>query len=98
MKVALERFLEPSRRYTVERIGEPGNAVAWSLANVFDRPGLLREVPGALGKWFRLEAPPGTRRRLLRACLETRGARLGAFLDAPDLWRSVQEGKVDRIA
>lgn len=96
---ALERFSDPSRRCAVERLRTSGDeAVAWDLPGIFDDPLLLRELPRAIGSWFAVEGPPVTRRRLLRACLETRGARLGALVDAPELWRRVREGELDRIA
>jgi hypothetical protein len=97
---ALERFRDPSRRYAAGRIREPGDeVVVWDIAGLHNQPPvLLRELPGALGNWLGLEAPSRTRRRLLRACLGTRGARLGALVYAPELWRRVRDREVDRIA
>jgi hypothetical protein len=97
---ALERFADPSRRYDRGRIGGAGDeVVVWDLPGVSSNPAaLVRGAPGALARWVSLEAPPGMRRRLLQACLETGGARLGALVRAPELLRHVRDGQVNRIA
>jgi hypothetical protein len=40
----------------------------------------------------------GERWTLLCACLNTRGARLGALAQGPDLWHRVRAGEIDRLA
>ena len=51
-----------------------------------DPLGLARALPGGVTGWLGGRIPRGERRRVLRACLATGGARLGALLRAPDLW------------
>ena len=91
---ALERFSDPSRRC------EPGDdAVEWNLPGPRNDPAaLMRCVPGAMTGWLGGAIPRNERRRLLRACLATRGARLGALARSPDLWRRAAAGEADRLA
>lgn len=91
----LERFTDPSRRC------EPpaGDATVWNLPGPWnDTADLLRSVPGAVTGWLGGGIPRGERRRVLRACLGTRGARLGALARAPDLWRRAEAADVDRLS
>ena len=93
MKVAaLERFSDPSRRC------DPCH-VAWDLPQFRKSPvECLRLVPRALAGWLAMDGDLGNRRRLFRACLRTRGARLGALLRAPELLGRVRRGEVDALA
>jgi hypothetical protein len=91
---ALERFADPSRRC------EPADDVAeWNLAGLRNHPAaFVRSLPGAAAGWLGGAIPRGERLRVLRACLGTGGARLGALARAPDLWRRVERREVDRLA
>ncbi len=94
MTVALlERFSDPSRRC------EPaGDATEWNLPGPMnDLAALVRSVPGAVMGWLGGGIPRRERRRVLRACLATRGARLGALVSSPDLWRRAEAGEADRL-
>ena len=86
----LERFPDPSRRC------EPpaSAATVWNLPGPWnDAADLLRSVPGAVTGWLGGGIPRDERWRLLRACLGTGGARLGALARAPDLWRRAEAGR-----
>lgn len=101
MRIAtLERFSEPSRRCEPSRIARAGDeVVTWDLALPPDRVRYLFErMPGAMAAWLTYPMPLGERWRLLRACLNTRGARLGSLVQGPDLWRRVRAGEIDRVA
>lgn len=101
MKIAaLERFAEPSRRCDAAAVGEPGDTLtAWDLPDPLRAPGTFaRGLPAALADWRRIPASAEERRRLLRACLGTRGARWGALLRGPGLLRRLRAGEVDAIA
>ncbi len=92
---ALERFSDPSRK--VEGTG--AGAVEWNLPGPGNDPAaLLRALPGAVTGWLGGGITNSERQRLLRACLATRGARLGALVRAPDLWRRAAAGEADRLA
>lgn len=98
--VTLERFAEPSRRCGPGIVGRPADRV-----EVCELPGprnqpldLLRRAPEAAAQWWRAPLPGPVKRRLLRACLATGGARLGALAMAPELWQRVRDGEVDAIA
>lgn len=95
---AIERFSDPSRRCIAARIGGAGDqVVAWDLPSPIEQPlTCLKEVPRAIGGWLALPAPE--RRELLRACLQTGGARAGALLRAPELLRRARSHEVDAIA
>jgi len=95
---ALERFGDPSRRCERGRIATEGDEVlTWNLPSPIAAPWTcLRGVPRALAGWRRL--PAGERRRLLRCCLATGGARVGALLRAPELLERARRGEVDAIA
>lgn len=95
---AVERFSDPSRRCNSGRIGGSGDeVVAWDLPNPLEQPlTFLGEIPRAITGWLTLPAPE--RRDLLRACLQTGGARAGALLRAPELLRRVRSREVDAIA
>jgi hypothetical protein len=96
---ALERFPDPSRRCDPGRLGGAGEAVVWNVPGLRNEPrALARGLPGALWQWTFGPMPRGARRRLLRACLDTGGARLGALVRGPELWRRVREGEVDGLA
>jgi hypothetical protein len=97
MKIAtLERFAEPSRRCEEDRIAGAGDEVIpWNLALPPDR---IRYLLAHTRAWLTYPMPPGERLRLLSACLNTRGARLGALAQGPDLWRRVHTGEIDRLA
>ena len=97
---ALERFADPSRRCDARTVAAPGDqVVTWDLPRLGDDPlGCLRAVPRGLAAWLTLPLPVGGRWRLLRACLATGGARLGAVLRAPDLLARVRRRDVDAIA
>lgn len=93
--VALERFSDPSRRC------EPGDDIAeeWNLPGIRTAPlDLVRALPGGATGWLAGRIPPGERRRVLRACLATGGARLGALLRAPDLWQRAGATEARRLA
>lgn len=95
---ALERFSDPSRRCEPRRIGaSERDVVTWDLPHPSEAPlDVLRHVPGALAGWFAL--PRRDRRRLLRACMLTGGARAGALVRGPELLQRVRNGDVDAIA
>jgi hypothetical protein len=89
---ALERFSDPSRRC------DPSH-VTWDLPHLREMPvECLRRVPGALAGWLTMKGDLGDRRRLFRACLRTRGARVGALLRAPELLGRVRRGEADTLA
>ncbi len=81
-------------------IGGPGDdAVVWNLPGIRnDFGGLLRALPAVIPRWLTLPVPLRRRWRLLQACYGTRGARLGALVRGPELFRRVSEGGADRIA
>lgn len=95
---ALERFSDPSRRCEPRRIGaSERDVVTWDLPHLSEAPlDVLRRVPSALAGWFAL--PRSDRRRLLRACMRTGGARAGALLRGPELLERVRNGDVGAIA
>lgn len=97
---ALERFADPSRRCEPGHIADRVTDVQiWNLPGFRNQPlDLARSVPGAVADWLTGDIPPGDRRKLLRACLCTGGARLGALARAPDLYRRARAGEVDRLA
>lgn len=97
---ALERFSDPSRRCEPHAIATDNDrVVTWDLPSPIEKPLVcLRHAPGALAGWLTLPLPPRERWRLLRCCLHTGGARLGAVLRAPELLRRVRRGDVDAIA
>ncbi len=71
-------------------------AVTWELADAFKSPvsafaGLTRALAG----WARLGRMD--RRQLARACMNTGGARFGAFLRGPDLLHQTRRGDVNAI-
>lgn len=94
---ALERFAEPSRRCEPGKTSEAADMLVWNLPGLRNELGLLlRSLPGAMTRWATL--PRGGRRRLLRACLQTGGARLGALVRAPDLYRRARGEEIHRLA
>lgn len=97
---ALERFSDASRRCDATRVAAAGDQVVrWDLPNPVDDPlACLRAVPRALAGWLTLPLSSGERQQLLRACLATGGARLGALLRAPELLERVRRGDVQAIA
>jgi hypothetical protein len=99
MRVArLERFSEPSRRCDPRRVNPEDELLLWDLPGLRNRPlGLLGAAPRAVADWLTCRIPRAERRRLLRACLRTGGARLGALACGPSLWRRAREGEVGRI-
>jgi len=96
---AVERFADPSRRCEQVRIGGGEAVEVWDLPGVKrDLAGLVRRVPAALAGWLAGDIPREVKRELLGASLRTRGARAGALVRAPELWRRVRDGEVDRVA
>src|ERR1035437_542780 len=97
MKIAtLERFSEPSRRCEPRRIADAEDEViTWDLALPPNRVRYLLERTPA---WLTCPMALGERWTLLCACLNTRGARLGALAQGPDLWHRVRAGEIDRLA
>ena len=97
---ALERFAHPSRRCEPQALGlSPGEVVTWDLPNPIEAPlTCLRAVPGALAGWLTLPLTARERWGLLRSCMGTGGARLGAFLRAPELLRRTRRGDVNAVA
>lgn len=95
---ALERFSDPSRRCDSRHVGGPTDqVVTWNLPNPIEQPlTCLRDIPRALAGW--LDVPAAERTELLRACMQTGGARMGALLRAPELLRRARQGEVDAIA
>jgi len=95
----LERFADLSRRCDPRTIAPSEATIVWNLpAPLRDTATFLRRAPGALIDWLTVPVSMRERCRLLRACLETRGARSGAVLDAPGLLRRVRAREVDAIA
>jgi hypothetical protein len=95
----LERFTDTSRRCESPAIAASDTKIVWNLpAPLHDPAMFLREMPGALVDWVTVPASTRERSRLLRACFDTRGARLGALLRAPRLLRHVRAREVDAIA
>jgi hypothetical protein len=97
---AIERFSDPSRRCEPHAIATAGDrVVTWDLPDPFGNPLVcLRLLPGALASWLTLPLPARERWQLLRSCAQTGGARLGAFLRAPELLRRVRHREVDAVA
>lgn len=97
---AIERFSDPSRRCAPEAISAPGDEVLMcDLPSPFrDARALARAVPGAVAAWLKLPLPLRGRWELLRSCLGTGGARLGALVMAPELVRRVRAGEVGAVA
>lgn len=98
MRIAtLERFAEPSRRVDPRHVDWPGElAETWELPDPVRQPlACLREVPRAAADW--ITRHNGDRRALLRSCLATGGARVGALLRAPRLLDAVKQGGIDAI-
>ncbi len=101
MRIAtLERFADPSRQCELSKfVTANDDVVAWDLAALSSRRWrLLRLAPRMIATWLKDPLPLQERSRLLRACLATGGARLGALAYAPDLWRQVHAGAIDRLA
>lgn len=94
---ALERFSDDSRRLDPKRVAADGDEVTrWDLPSPLESPlTCLRATPSALAAWLSMHN--GDRRRLLRACAQTGGARVGALLRAPELLARVRRGEVDAI-
>jgi hypothetical protein len=96
---ALERFADTSRRCEPAVIAAADSMIVWNLpAPLHDPVTFLRETPGALVDWITVPASMRERARLLQACLDTGGARLGALLRAPGLLRHVRAREVDAVA
>lgn len=96
---ALERFADPSRRCDESRIAGDRELEVWDLPGLKRDPAdLVRRTPGALRDWLARDVPISVKRELLAASLRTRGARAGALARAPELWRRVRDGEVDRVA
>jgi hypothetical protein len=95
----LERFDDPSRRCGPLTIAPSETTIVCNLpAPLRDSATFLRRTPGALIDWLTVPVSMRERSRLLRACLDTRGARSGAVLNAPGLLRRVRTREVDAIA
>ncbi len=95
---ALERFAETSRRCE-PAIAASDAMIVWNLpAPLRDPVTFLRETPGAVVDWITVPTSMRERARLLHACLDTGGARLGAVLRAPTLLRQVRAREVDAVA
>ena len=97
MRIAtIERFSDPSRRTDPRLLGDPGEVETWDLPNPLSDPlACVRQVPRALGAWVAMHN--GDRGQLLRACLATGGARVGALLRAPELLERVRRGDFDAV-
>jgi hypothetical protein len=95
----LERFSEPSRRCDPRWGDADDESLPWDLPGLRNGPlGLIRRTPRGIADWLTYPIPHDERRRLLRACLGTGGARLGALVCGPSLWRRAREHEVDRLA
>jgi hypothetical protein len=95
----LERFGDPSRRCDPRQVAHPGDELTvWDLAEANDNPrALLKRLPCEVLRWVAGPMPEGGRRKLLHSCLATGGAPLGALIRAPELYRRVRGGEIDRL-
>ncbi|MEZ5102341.1 MAG: hypothetical protein R3C15_21575 [Thermoleophilia bacterium] len=92
MTIVLERFADPARRCPP---GWPdARAEVRDLTASGRRLGLAARLPAALVDWARCDR----RGELLRACVATRGARAGALVHGPALWRASRAGALDGVA
>jgi hypothetical protein len=98
--VVVERFAEPSRRCEPIDIDNPSDdVVVWDLPDPRgDKRALVRSMYAALPHWLDGRLPVPERRQLLRACLQTQGARLGALAAGPELLMQLRDGQFEKLA
>jgi hypothetical protein len=97
--VVVERFAESSRRWEPDPERPEDDLVVWDLPDASgDRQVLVRNLWSGLGDWLDGDVPARERWLLLRACLRTHGARLGAFAAGPGLLSQLRDGQFERLA
>jgi hypothetical protein len=92
----VERFAQRSRRVDPESLADGGGPpVVWDLPHPSaDRRAFVAQMAKATAHWAGMPLPWRDRWTLLRACLGTGGARLGALAMAPELLRKLRGGGI----
>ncbi|MEO6928654.1 MAG: hypothetical protein ABI190_05755, partial [Casimicrobiaceae bacterium] len=93
-----ERFAQRSRRVDPESLADGGTPVVWDLPHPSaDRRAFVAQMARATVRWAAMPLPWRDRWTLLRACLGTGGARLGALAMAPELLHELRGGGIDAL-
>jgi hypothetical protein len=95
----LERFAQASRRVDPEAWADGATSIVWDLPHPSaNRRAFVAQMVKATARWAAMPLPWRDRCTLLRACVGTGGARLGALAMAPDLWLQLRSGGIDSLA